>query len=63
VDSGTPLLKDDSEDENSTENGYGAIEAQPSRPRQTIPARVLKKFPFLLELFYWLLIYWVCIRV
>ncbi|KAJ5134328.1 hypothetical protein N7526_005693 [Penicillium atrosanguineum] len=55
----TPLFKDDSEDENTGENGYGAIEAQPCRPRRVVHSRVLRKFPFLLEIFYWLLIYWV----
>ncbi|KAJ5304384.1 uncharacterized protein N7443_004044 [Penicillium atrosanguineum] len=55
----TPLFKDDSEDENTGENGYGAIEEQPCRPRRVVHSRVLRKFPFLLEIFYWLLIYWV----
>lgn len=56
----TVTQDDDSEDkEYVAENEDGAVETHRTKPRQTIRFRILRQFPFLLEIIYWLLIYWV----
>ncbi|KAF3395711.1 hypothetical protein F1880_007310 [Penicillium rolfsii] len=62
-DTRTPLLhEDDCEQGQDTHDRFGddAIsEAQRHKPRLWLHSRVLARFPFLLEIWYWLLIYWV----
>ncbi|KAJ5191422.1 uncharacterized protein N7498_010407 [Penicillium cinerascens] len=56
----TRLLKnDDSESEEYVaENEHGAVKTHHTKPRQTIHFRLLRQFPFPLEIIYWLLVYW-----
>ncbi|KAJ5655686.1 hypothetical protein N7507_007636, partial [Penicillium longicatenatum] len=51
-----PLLRED----NPAERGTSChVEARYARNKQYIHSRVLERFPFLLEIWYWLLIYWI----
>jgi hypothetical protein len=52
-----PLLREDNPAERETSCH---VEARYARNKQYIHSRVLERFPFLLEIWYWLLIYWVC---
>jgi hypothetical protein len=38
-----------------------SAELAPKRYKPNIQSRILARFPFILEIFYWLLIYWVCV--
>ncbi|KAJ6085994.1 hypothetical protein N7486_010275 [Penicillium sp. IBT 16267x] len=51
-----PLLREDNLAEREIS---GHAEARCARNRQYIHSRVLWRFPFLLEIWYWLLIYWI----
>ncbi|KAJ5495558.1 hypothetical protein N7539_000674 [Penicillium diatomitis] len=59
----TPLFRDDPREgrwdpgDVSTEEVASKVHNRRSNPN--IPSRVLRKFPFILEIWYWLLIYWV----
>ncbi|KAF7712212.1 Uncharacterized protein PECH_003955 [Penicillium ucsense] len=59
----TPLFRDDPREgrwdpgDVSTEEVASKVHDRRSKPN--IPSRVLRKFPFILEIWYWLLIYWV----
>lgn len=52
-----PLLREDNPEERDTSSH---AEARYARNRAYIHSRVLERFSFLLEIWYWLLIYWVC---
>lgn len=38
-----------------------SAELAPKRYKPNIQSRILARFPFIIEIFYWLLIYWVCV--
>ncbi|KAI2794236.1 hypothetical protein POX_a00827 [Penicillium oxalicum] len=59
----TPFLRHEptegSWDDGDVSTEEAAFKAHRRKSRLNIPSRVLKKFPFILEIWYWLLIYWV----
>lgn len=57
----TPLLHEDDIEQEQDTHGVGAdtVTEASGRKRLSLQSRALARYPFLLEIWYWLLIYWV----